>query len=588
MTFRLTTLLVLLFAVGTIAGCLQPESDTPDPGSETLATSTTEESLGTPTDAFEATPTDPVLSIDSSLDEAENEVVQADATPEFTADPLPTDAATSGNWPMWGGDPGRNMVNTATGVFFDFEPAETADDGSYLKWTVSLGSQTYGNPVVAEGRVFVGTNNGAEFRPQHVGDRGVVLCFRESDGEFLWQLSRKKLAAGRVNDWPLQGICSTPCIENGRMYVVTNRCELMCVDVEGFHDAENDGPYTEEVDSEHLDADIIWNLDMIDELGVFPHNLATSSPLIHNDLVLITTSNGVDEAHLEVPSPRAPSFIAVDKNLGDVVWEADHPSMESSAPERFANILHGQWGSPALIKINGTAQVLMPGGDGVLYAYNAETGKLIWWFDLNPKDSVWELGGRGTRNAIIATPVAIDTSVILAVGQDPEHGQGPGHLYRIDATREGDISPQIADGHGWTDNPDSGQIWHYGGTDEDGSITGREGEIIFGRTMSTVAVSGGQVFAADLAGFLHCIDFETGKRQWIHDTFAAVWGSPMAVDGYVLLGDEDGELVILKEGDGTQPHRTILFDSSIYSTPSIANGIMFVSDRNRLYAFEIQ
>ncbi len=498
--------------------------------------------------------------------------------------PAATGGITAGDWAMWGGSPSRNMVNTTTGIHLDFD----AEEGTNVVWTADLGSQTYGNPIVAGGKVFVGTNNGGEYREKHKGDRGCILCFNEADGKFLWQLTREKLPQGRVNDWPEQGICSTPCIENGRMYVATNRCELMCIDVEGFHDGENDGPYKDETDTEEQDADIIWSLDMIDELGVFPHNLATSSPVIHGDLIMLVTSNGVDEAHLEVPSPRAPCFIAVNKNTGELVWEDNSPALDSKAPAPFNNILHGQWGSPALGEVDGKMQAFMPGGDGVLYSYDVATGELVWWFDLNPKESTWELGGRGTRNAIISTPVFVDNSVLLSVGQDPEHGEGVGHLYRIDASKTGDVSPQIADGDTYKDNSNSAQIWHVGGIDVDGSITGEENGLLYRRTISTVAVADGLVYAPDLSGFLHCVDFTTGEKKWVYDTFAAVWGSPMVVDGRVLLGDEDGEMVILKAGDELQEIETKTFNSSIYSTPTIANGVMFVSDRSTLYAIKVK
>ncbi len=481
----------------------------------------------------------------------------------------------TGDWPMWGGDPSRNMINLTTPVSIDFEPALEAAKGKKIVYTARLGSQTYGNPVIASGRVFVGSNNGGEYRPKHKGDRGTVLCFDEKTGKFLWQLTREKLPQGRVNDWPEQGICSTPCVEGKRMWVVTNRCEVMCIDIEGFYDDENDGPYKEEVDKEKEDADIIWSLDMIEELGVFPHNLATSSPVIHGDFLYILTSNGVDEAHLEIPAPRSPSFLCINKNTGEVVWENNEP---------FDEILHGQWSSPAIGTVNGVTQVYMPGGNGWLYAFDAEKGEIIWKFDLNPKDSKWELGGRGTRNAIISTPVFKDNSVVLSVGQDPEHGEGVGHIYRIDATKKGDISPTLEDGK---PNPNSGQIWHLGGVDEDGSVTGRKKSLIFRRTISTVAISDGLVYAPDLSGFLHCIDFKTGKRYWEYDTFAAIWGSPMVVDGKVFLGDEDGDMVILAAGKEEKVLAEKLFDSSIYSTPSIANGRLFVTDRSRLYCFEI-
>ena len=75
-------------------------------------------------------------------------------------------------------------------------------------------------------------------------DLGCLLCFNEADGKFLWQHSSEKLAAGRVNDWPMQGICCAPYIEGKRGWFVTSRGEVVCFDTEGFYDGEEDGPVT--------------------------------------------------------------------------------------------------------------------------------------------------------------------------------------------------------------------------------------------------------------------------------------------------------------------------------------------------------
>ena len=507
------------------------------------------------------------------------------ATPE----PAVVQDETTGDWPMWGGSIDRNMVSPLSDLDLEFNLQE----GDRVNWVSNLGSQTYGNAIVAGDRVFVGCNNGAKYRPKYAGeegkpapDKGVVLCFDEATGEFIWQLTRDKLTIGRVSDWPLQGICSTPAVElsenkedgKGRLWVVTNRCELMCLDIDGFQDG-NDGPYKDEVDVEMQDADIIWNLDMIEELGVFPHNLATSSPVVYGDMVYLLTSNGVDEAHLELPSPRAPSFLAVNKNTGEVVWEQNQPG---------ADVLHGQWSSPTIGIVDGKAQVYFPGGDGWLYALDAETGDEIWKFDMNPKKTVWELGGRGTRNAVISTGVFKDNSVVIAVGQDPEHGEGVGHLWRIDATKTGDISEQLGEiGEAGTPNPNSGVIWHYGGTDN----SGKRPRSIFRRTMSTVSIADGVVYAVDLSGYVHCIDFETGARYWEEDLLTGVWGSTMVVDGKVFLGSEDGTLFVF-EADKNEANLVNKYDtinnSSIYSTPTIANGKMFLTDRTRLYSVQLQ
>jgi outer membrane protein assembly factor BamB len=95
----------------------------------------------------------------------------------------------TGNWPMWGGTPDRNMVSSMTGIPTDWDVKTKRN----IKWVADLGSQSYGNPVVSGGAVFVGTNNEGLRDPKQPGDRGVLMAFRESDGEFLWQHTHAKL-----------------------------------------------------------------------------------------------------------------------------------------------------------------------------------------------------------------------------------------------------------------------------------------------------------------------------------------------------------------------------------------------------------
>ncbi|HAA74552.1 TPA: pyrrolo-quinoline quinone, partial [Candidatus Latescibacteria bacterium] len=234
---------------------------------------------------------------------------------------------------MWGGAPSRNLAVEGTGVPDEWD----VDTGKNIKWSVELGAQTYAGPVIHGDKVFVGTNNQSLKNPKLTGDRGVIMAFNRADGTFLWQMTHTKLPAGRVNDWPQQGICSTPYIEGDRLYYISNQCEVVCIDTEGFRDGENDGSYKDEAETSDIDGDVIWKLDMIEELTVFPHNLATCSPIGVGDLLFVVTSNGVDEGHVAIPSPFAPSFIAVNKKTGELVWESDLPG---------ENILHGQWANP--------------------------------------------------------------------------------------------------------------------------------------------------------------------------------------------------------------------------------------------------
>ena len=442
------------------------------------------------------------------------------------------------DWPMWGGTPDRNMVSNMTGVPDSWDIATKKN----IRWMGALGSQSYGNPVVGAGIVVVGTNNEALKDPKQAGDRGVLMAFRESDGEFLWQHANEKLAAGRVNDWPFQGVCSSPLIEDGIVYYVSNRGEVVALDSKGFANG-NDGPYKEEKLTGPHDADILWKFDMMEEVGAQPHNMSNSAPVIHGDLLYVSTSNGQDESHVNVPSPKAPAIIALNKKTGKLVWE-DNPVGDK--------ILHGQWSSAAVGPIGGVTQVVIGQGDGWVRGYDAKDGKRLWWFDLNPKDSVWPK----TRNEVIATPIIVNGVVYIANGQDPEHGEGVGHLYAIDGTKRGDITT-------------SGKIWHYGD---------------IRRSISTGALKDGLLYYADFSGFLHCVDAKTGKAYWKHDMLAAVWGSPIIVNDKVYLGDEDGDVVVLQHG---KTHK-LLFEtnmgSSVYGSIVPANGSIYIMNRNQLWA----
>ena len=203
----------------------------------------------------------------------------------LTAMSLPVHAETN----MWGGSPARNQVSAEKNLPTSWD----AETGANIKWQVPLGSQTYGGPLVVGNKIFVGTNNQSERNPKHKGDRGVMMAFNLSDGAFLWQIAHAKLPAVRVNDWPQQGVCSTPYVKDDRLYYISNRAEVVCLDTEGFLDGENDGPITSETDSEKIDGDLIWKYDMIAELDVFPHNLATSSPLGVDGLLFALTRNGL-------------------------------------------------------------------------------------------------------------------------------------------------------------------------------------------------------------------------------------------------------------------------------------------------------
>jgi outer membrane protein assembly factor BamB len=481
-----------------------------------------------------------------------------------------------GDWPMLGRTPARLPMQPKAMKL----PAEwDIKTGKNVVWSVPVGSQSYGGPVVANGKIFVGTNNGGLRDPTVPGDRGILMCFRESDGKFLWQAVHDKLAEGRVHDWPDQGVASTPYVEADRLYYLSNRCELICADIEGMANG-NQGSQHEAYRGLY-DADILWRLDLMKELGVRPHNLAASSPLVRGDLVFVVTGNGHDESHEFIPAPQAPSFVAVDKRTGKVRWTDNSPGKA---------ILHGQWGSPTWLE-QGRGQVLMPGGDGWLRAFDAATGELVWKFDCNPKASVFKLGGKGTRNELIAAPVVHEGRVYIATGQDPEHGDGVGHLWCIDPTgKRGDISPR---GDNFDPaarvNQGSGLVWHFGGSYtivQDGKP---QEELRFQRSLSMCGIADGLLFVTTFSGYVYCLDAQTGQQYWVYDLYCSLWGSPLIADGKVYVGTEEGDVVVF---EARRQCRKVAVNEMVRAIcnagPIAANNRLYILTKSHLYALAEQ
>jgi len=505
-------------------------------------------------------------------------------------------------WPQWGGSALRNNVSLATNLPTAWDVARKQN----IRWTAPLGTFSFNSPVVSQGSVLIGTNNGAERNPKFPAkvDMTCLQCFNEQTGEFLWQYASPKLPTGRVHDWPEVGLCATPAVQGDRVWVVTNRAEVLCLDLLGFRDGQNDGPVSDEAETDPKAADVIWRLDMMRQLGVSQTYQSCSSVTLIGDLVLLNTGNGVDESHQNIPAPGAPSFLAVNRHTGHVVWS-------DASPDK--NILGGECPStsPAVGVLGGVLQAIFAGADGWLYAFDVramEQGRtvVLWKFDCNPKTSRRELGHRGTRNSIIAAPVIHEGRVHLPVGQNPEHGEGPGHLWCIDPTKRGDISPELVFNKANPDQPippkrlqaceedkgdftrpnlNSGVIWHYDAFDQNG-----DGKIAFDealhRCCGSAVIADGLVVVADFSGLLHCLDAQTGKPLWKHDLLAAVWSTPLIADGKIYVGDEDGDVAIFC----LARTKTLLAEPNvngpIYGTPAAVNGGMFLSTKTQLLAIQ--
>jgi outer membrane protein assembly factor BamB len=508
-------------------------------------------------------------------------------------------ALAAADWPQWGGSPARNNTPEANnlpaewnvGSFDEKTGRWSAESAKSIRWVAKLGKVSYGTPVVANGRVFCGTNNGGGWLKQYPSsvDLGCLLAFRQTDGQFQWQLSCKKL--GRMLDYPDQGICCSPLVEGKKLWIVTNRCEVVCLTAEG----SKANPHEPEV---------IWRFDMIKELGVIPYSMSACSVTAVGDLLLVNTSNGTEgQQHKGVPAPNAPSFIALNKQTGKLAWADNSPGN---------NILDGQWSSPAAAVLGGVPQAIFPGGDGWVYSFRAAPGvegkpELLWKFDANPKKSVWKADGSGDRNNLVATPVVHGGRVYIAVGAEPDYGEGAGCLWCIDPTKRGDVSPELvvdkqgkpisdavrvsrriraideSAGEALRPNPNSAAVWRYTGFDSNGN-----GKLDFEETMhrsiSMAAIKDGLLVIADLQGLVHCLDAKTGKAHWTHDLMSAVWGSPCMADGKIFIGDQDGDVAVFELSSKANLLAKNAMGGAIYSTPVVADNVLYISTTTHLIA----
>jgi outer membrane protein assembly factor BamB len=457
-------------------------------------------------------------------------------------------------WPMFGGTPERNMANIIDkNILTDWSVAEGKEKN--VKWAADLGSRSFGGPVIAGGRVFVGTNNAMTRDPGFKNKDGAVLmAFDEANGKFLWQIVHDVPKEEIFSVFGNHGIISTPTVDGHRLYYVTPFCEIICADT--------------------VSGDILWRYDMRMELKVVPLHCCICSPLVGGERLFVITGNARDEEG-KIASPQAPSIIALDKKNGRLLWQNNMPG---------DNILESQWTSPAMATMAGKEQIIFPGGDGVLYGLEPASGKMIWKCQCNPgKRAVAEFARKETLNYFIGTPVVYENKVYIGMGVYPDHPNAPraSHVLCLDITKTGDVSPVSLNARA-PENKKSALVWAYGGMIEPRPKKGRQE--LFGPTMSTPTIYDGLVYIGENYGYLHCLDAKTGQQYWEYDLRSVVWGSPYYVDGKVYQGTEDGTIFIFEAGKTLKLISTIDMEDSIHGTPVVANGILYIATQMKLFA----
>jgi outer membrane protein assembly factor BamB len=403
------------------------------------------------------------------------------------------------------------------------------------------------------------------------------MCFDERDGSFLWQLVVPKLSEDPYYDWPNSGWSSEVTVEGDRVYTVSNRGEVLCLDPQGLANG-NQGRFKDELSHQtpkgtnqvaltSRDGDIIWAFDMRAKAGIWSHDGAHSSILIHGDYLYLNTGTGVDNTHRKIRTPDAPSLIVIDKKSGRYIARDE----EHIAP----NIFHCTWSSPSMGEVNGRPLIFFGGGNGIVYAFEPVTEaphegavaklKKVWQFDIDPTAPKTEVHRYTTNKRegpsdIFGMPVFVDGRIYIAGGGDIWWGKNEAWLKCIDATKTGDITS-------------TGEIWSYP---------------LNRHVMSTAAVYKGMVFIADIGKTIHCLDAKTGKPYWTHELGGEIWASPYIADGKVYIGTRRGDFWTFAAEKEKKILSSVELKDPISATAVAANGRLYVSTMTDLYALKVK
>jgi outer membrane protein assembly factor BamB len=271
----------------------------------------------------------------------------------------------------------------------------------------------------------------------------------------------------------------------------------------------------------------------------------------------------VDNTHRRVRRPEAPGLVVLDKRTGRLLARE-----RSSKGER---IFHSTWSPPSLAPANGRPLVYFVSGDAVVRAFEplpADANpdqpvelRQVWEFDFDPTAPKTEVARymqnrRESPSNVYGMPVVVGDRLFVAGGGDYWWGKNEAWLKCVDITQTGDITA-------------SGLVWSYP---------------LRKHVFATPAVHEGLAYLGDCEGVLHCVDARTGQAVWEHEASGDFWASPFVADGKVYAGTRRGQFVVLAAGREKRVLATLELRSPINSTPTAANGVLYVATMKELFA----
>ena len=279
---------------------------------------------------------------------------------------------------------------------------------------------------------------------------------------------------------------------------------------------------------------IIWEHSMSEEYGMLStYGGRTNFPVVFEDLVIIS---GVMTGWGETAVP-AHRYVAFDKKTGVAQWFKS----TRVRPEDTT------YSTPAFTIFKGQAAMVVGAGDGAIYALQPRTGKTIWKY-------------QASTRGLNSSPVIDEQGIVYA-----------GH------------AEQNA-----TDTTTLGAVFAF-----DGNVEGeiKEDQLLWKIPKRTLGRSspvklGDRVYFIEDGATLISVDAKSGKLIGQKKLGRIMFGSPVAADGKIYVGENTGRFYVLKPtetGVDVVSNTSLAQGEEIFGSPAISNGRIYLPSIEALY-----
>lgn len=418
----------------------------------------------------------------------------------------PWDAAPM-DWPYWRG-PEMNGVSREKNIPTEWSPDQVGEGNLVWKNEELAGRST---PIVMDGLLYTLVRDQPETNKE--GEK--VVCVDAATGEKVWE-SRFNAYLTDVPDTRVGWSCVVGDPVSKKVFALGVCGYFQCLDAKT--------------------GETLWSHSLSEEYGLLStYGGRTNMPITYKNLVIISAVI-IGWGDMAKPAHR---FMAFDQRNGEMVWFNGTRLLPDDTT----------YSSPVLTSFNGEAAMVFASGDGGVYAFQPETGKQIWSYDVSAR-------------GISTTPLVVGDKVICGHNQENLDTTKMGALFCLDGTSQGPIK-----------SGSPSELW-------------RNTEMFVGKG-APIHVDG-KVFAVDdpsTTGTLLCVDLQTGKLLQEQKLGGPAFSSPLYVDGKIYLLTENARWWVFEPTE--DGFKTLARDrmriGDVHGSPIVSHGRLYITTNEAVY-----